>query len=83
MTAILVVLAGVLGFQLEAMGMLGSAADDAKERPDVIMIDTIARLGELEQSAAVFLHDTHTKALKEQGLDCQSCHKTDDKGNMS
>jgi len=83
LTAILVVLAGVLGFQLEAMGMLGSAADDAKERPDVIMIDTIARLGELEQSAAVFLHDTHTKALKEQGLDCQSCHKTDDKGNMS
>lgn len=81
-TAVLVVLAGVLGFQLEAMGMLESSANDAEGRPDVIMIDTIARLGTLEQSPAVFFHDAHTKALKKQGMNCESCHKKDDKGQL-
>ena len=83
LAAIVIALAGVFGFQMEAIGMLDSAADVAKGRPDVIMIDTIARLGELEQPAAVFMHDLHTTALKKQGLDCMACHKKDDKGEMS
>ncbi|WP_394705727.1 sulfate respiration complex hexadecaheme cytochrome HmcA [Pseudodesulfovibrio indicus] len=82
LTVLAIALAGVLGFQLEAMGML-SAADDAAGRPDVIMIDTIAKLESLEQSAAVFKHDAHTKALKDQGMSCESCHKKDEKGNLS
>nr|WP_050813963.1 cytochrome c3 family protein [Pseudodesulfovibrio mercurii] len=82
MTAIVIALAGVLGFQLEAMGML-DAADQAAGRPDVIMIDTIAGLETLEQPAAVFRHDAHTKALKDQGMSCESCHKKDDKGNLA
>ncbi|BCS88242.1 sulfate respiration complex hexadecaheme cytochrome HmcA [Pseudodesulfovibrio sediminis] len=82
MTVIAIALVGVLGFQLEAMGMLDSVGDTAG-RPDVIMIDTIAQLEELEQSAAVFMHDAHTKALKDQGMSCESCHKTDAKGTMA
>lgn len=82
LTAIVIALVGVLGFQLEAMGMLGTA-DEAAGRPDVIMIDTIAKLEALEQSAAVFMHDAHTKALKEQGMSCDSCHKKDAKGDMA
>ncbi|MCJ2164795.1 MULTISPECIES: sulfate respiration complex hexadecaheme cytochrome HmcA [unclassified Pseudodesulfovibrio] len=82
LTAIVIALVGVLGFQLEAMGMLGSA-DEAAGRPDVIMIDTIAKLEVLEQSAAVFKHDAHTKALKDQGMSCESCHKKDAKGDMA
>ena len=78
----MIVLAGVLGFHLEAMGMLDTAAE-ATARPDVIMIDTIAQLEELEQSAAVFKHDAHTKALKKQGMSCESCHKKDAGGKMS
>jgi len=82
LTAIVIALAGVLGFQMEAMGMLDSA-DGADGRPDVIMIDTIAKLESLKQPAAVFRHDLHTKALKDQGMSCASCHKKDDKGNMT
>ena len=82
LTAIVIALVGVLGFQLEAMGMFGSV-DEAAGRPDVIMIDTIAKLEALEQSAAVFKHDAHTKALKDQGMSCDSCHKKDAKGNLA
>ncbi|QGY40355.1 cytochrome c class III [Pseudodesulfovibrio cashew] len=81
-SAILIALAGVLVFHLEAMGMLDSTAE-AEGRPDVIMIDTIARFGELEQPAAVFKHDVHTKALKAQGKSCEACHSKDAKGNMT
>jgi len=80
--AIMIALVGVLGFQMEAMGML-DMAEKATGRPDVIMIDTIAKLESLEQSAAVFEHDAHTKALKEQGMSCNSCHKKDAEGNMT
>ncbi|WFS61892.1 cytochrome c3 family protein [Pseudodesulfovibrio thermohalotolerans] len=82
LTAIAITLAGVLGFQLEAMGMLGST-DETAGRPDVIMIDTIARLESLEQPAAVFKHDAHTKALKDQGMSCESCHQKDAKGDLT
>jgi hypothetical protein len=81
MTVIVLAIAGVLGFRMEAMGMLEKAAD-TKGRPDVIMIDTIAKIEKLEQSAAVFKHDAHTKALKDQGMSCESCHKKDAKGDM-
>ena len=82
LTVTAIAMVGVLGFHLEAMGMLGSA-DEAAGRPDVIMIDTIAKLEALEQSAAVFKHDAHTKALKDQGMSCESCHKKDAKGEMA
>ncbi len=82
LAAAMIVLAGVLGFHLEAMGMLDAGAK-ATARPDVIRIDTIAKLEELEQSAAVFMHDAHTKALKDQGMSCESCHKKDAKGKMA
>jgi hypothetical protein len=82
LTVIVIALAGVLGFQLEAMGMF-DAADEAAGRPDVIMIDTIAKLESLNQPAVVFRHDLHTKALKDQGMSCASCHKKDDKGNLT
>lgn len=78
---IMIALVGVLGFHLEAIGMV-EEAPSVVARPDVIMIDTIAKLEELEQPAAVFKHDAHTKALKDQGMSCDSCHKTDAQGNM-
>ena len=62
LTAIVIALAGVLGFQLEAMGMFG--AEKAAGRPDAIMIDTIARLESLEQPAVAFDHDAHTNAQR-------------------
>ncbi len=74
MTVIVLAIAGVLGFRMEALGMLEKAAD-TNGRPDAIMIDTIAGIEELEQSAAVFKHDAHTKALKDQGMSCESCHE--------
>ena len=82
LTAIVIALVGVLGFQMEAMGMFDAASDDAG-RPDVIMIDTIAKLESLNQPAVVFEHDLHTKALKDQGMSCESCHKKDAKGNLT
>jgi len=81
LSVIMLALAGVLGFHMEAMGMLKKATK-ITARPDVIMIDTIAKLEELEQPAAVFMHDAHTKALKDQGMSCDSCHQKDAKGNM-
>lgn len=78
---IMIALVGVLGFHLEAIGMT-EEAPSVVARPDVIMIDTIAKLEELEQPAAVFMHDAHTKALKDQGMSCDSCHEKDAKGNM-
>ena len=80
--AALIVLTVMLGFHLEASGMLESPAATT-DRPDVIMIDTIAKLEELEQPAAVFLHDAHTKALKDQGMSCESCHQKDARGKMA
>ncbi|NDV18695.1 cytochrome c class III [Pseudodesulfovibrio sp. JC047] len=80
--AIMIALVGVLGFQMEAMGMFDSV-EKATGRPDVIMIDTIAKLESLEQSAVVFQHDLHTDALKEQGMSCSSCHMKDEEGTMS
>jgi len=82
LSVIMIELVGVLGFHMEAMGMLDKAAK-ADTRPDVILIDTIAKLEELEQPAAVFMHDAHTKALKDQGMSCESCHQKDAKGKMA
>ncbi|WP_419785263.1 sulfate respiration complex hexadecaheme cytochrome HmcA [Pseudodesulfovibrio sp.] len=77
-----IVLAVMLCFQMEAMGMFDSSSG-ATTRPDVIKIDTIAKLETLEQPAAVFMHDAHTKALKDQGMSCTACHKKDSKGKMA
>jgi len=77
-----IVLAAMLGFQMEALGMFGGASE-ATARPDVILIDTIAQLEEPDQPAAVFMHDAHTKALKDQGMSCEACHKKDQKGKMA
>ncbi|OEU70745.1 MAG: cytochrome c class III [Desulfovibrio sp. S3730MH75] len=75
LSSILLVLAGVLGFHMEAMSMVGTPQAEGKQRPDFIMIDDIAAQGKLELPAVVFLHDAHTKAVAEQGKDCTACHQ--------
>ncbi|SDL45816.1 Class III cytochrome C family protein [Maridesulfovibrio ferrireducens] len=75
LSSILIVLAGVLGFHLEAMSMVGTPQGEGKQRPDLIMIDAIAAQQKLELPAVVFLHDAHTKAAAEQGKDCTACHQ--------
>lgn len=75
LSGILIVLAGVLGFHMEALSMVGTPQGEGNKRPDLIMIDTIAAQEKLELPAVVFLHDTHTKAVAEQGKDCTACHQ--------
>ncbi|MDR2488145.1 MAG: cytochrome c family protein [Desulfovibrio sp.] len=55
----------------------GTGIEEAKtdKRADVIVIDAMARHGKLEMPPAVFLHDTHTKALADAKKDCSSCHQ--------
>ena len=50
----------------------------ARERADVIKIDSMAVFGRLEKSPVEFLHDAHTKALAPKNLDCTACHLTED-----
>ncbi len=76
LTGFLVVLAAVLGFGMDVMSMTGASADDDKARPDLIMIDVIAKQQALEMPPAQFVHDKHTETLKERGKDCTTCHKT-------
>lgn len=54
-------------------------ADKSKERPDVLMIDTLKAFGDLEKPRVVFLHDLHTDALEKKGKDCSACHLKEDK----
>ena len=77
LSGILIVLAGVLGFHMEALSMVGTPQGEGNKRPDLIMIDTIAAQEKLELPAVVFLHDTHSKAMAEQGKDCTACHQKD------
>lgn len=44
-------------------------------RPDVIRIQTVARLKPLEMPPAVFLHDKHTQNVLKDGKDCTVCHE--------
>lgn len=44
-------------------------------RPDVIRIQTVARLKPLEMPPAVFLHDKHTQKVLTEGKDCTVCHE--------
>lgn len=46
-------------------------------RPDVIRIQTVARLKPLEMPPAVFLHDQHTQTVLKDGKDCTVCHEAD------
>lgn len=82
-SSLLIVLVGVLCFHLEAMSMVGTPQGESNERPDLIMIDTIAAQQKLELPAVVFLHDAHTKALAEQGKDCTACHQKKKDGTTS
>ncbi|MFW5498148.1 MULTISPECIES: sulfate respiration complex hexadecaheme cytochrome HmcA [unclassified Maridesulfovibrio] len=75
LSGILIVLAGVLGFHMEALSMVGTPQENGNKRPDLIMIDTIAAQEELELPAVAFLHETHAKAVAEQGKDCTACHQ--------
>lgn len=45
-------------------------------RPDVIRIQTVARLKPLEMPPAVFLHDAHTQKVLTEGKDCTICHES-------
>lgn len=78
----LAVLLCVLFFQADVMSMISPATQDTA-RPDLIMIQKIAKQKAKETPAVQFLHDTHTAALKEQEKDCSACHKKDDEGVVS
>jgi hypothetical protein len=81
-SGILIVLLGVLGFQMEVFSKVGTPDEDSKVRSDLIMINTIAKQEKPELPAVVFLHGTHTKMMAEQNKDCTTCHK-DVNGKMS
>ncbi|WP_320172201.1 sulfate respiration complex hexadecaheme cytochrome HmcA [Maridesulfovibrio sp.] len=82
LSGILIVLAGVLCFHMEALSMVGTPQENGNKRPDLIMIDTIAAQEKPEMPAVVFLHEAHSKAVAEQGKDCTACHQKKD-GAMS
>ncbi len=52
-----------------------SPAAEEIRRPDVIRIQTAARLKTLEMPPAVFLHDKHTQNVLTDGKDCTVCHE--------
>ncbi|UIJ37783.1 cytochrome C [Desulfobaculum bizertense] len=52
-------------------------------RAGMLVIDTLSSFGKLDEKAVPFFHDTHTKALAQQGKDCSTCHVKNEKGLLS
>lgn len=80
----IICLIGVLMFVSGLLVGCGSSEAEAPEgRPDLIVLDEIARFGTPERSLVVFPHDMHTKALTAENKDCVACHPKDDSGYWS
>lgn len=83
LSGFLIVLVVVLGLGMDVTGLFSATSDDDKTNTDLIMIDVIKKQQTLEMPAAQFLHDAHTKALKERGKDCSVCHKKEKKSDQT
>lgn len=79
-------IAGVAAVFLVSAAVYGVTPPEDTElnrRADIVTIDTMKVFGRLERPPVLFLHDQHTKALKEDGKDCSACHMKDEKGRLS
>jgi hypothetical protein len=77
LTTTTIVTVFLLIFMLSDAGADGRLIRSNQEgccRPDVIMIDSIKKFGDLERLPVLFLHDRHTDALEKKDKDCQACH---------
>lgn len=70
LTAVIVIAFVAVAF---AKGTLTKPAEQA--RPDIVMIDSMKKFGNLERPEVMFLHDKHTAAVEESGKDCSVCHR--------
>ena len=61
---------------LQVYGIEKFSEELESSRADLIMIDVMARFGDLERPPVAFLHDLHTTVLEKQAKDCSTCHLT-------
>lgn len=60
-----------------------TAAGKEGGRPDLILIDGLARFGPLESMPVPFLHDLHAELVQKEGRDCTACHMEKAEGVLS
>lgn len=60
-----------------------TAAGKEAGRPDLILIDGLARFGPLESTPVPFLHDMHMEIVQKDNRDCTACHLETAKGVLS
>lgn len=67
-----------------AAGPKADALPGAAPRADIVTVGRNAEdpYSKREKPEAIFLHDQHTAALAEAGMDCSTCHGLNDKGKF-
>ncbi len=77
-----IIVVGSIGCWLVA-GCTSSEAIDQTPRADIITIAADHVFGELDRDPVQFKHDKHTAALNDRQDMCQTCHLTDEDGQLS
>lgn len=75
---VVAVLAALSAYAIEAVGVVPTPPSGGDGRADILMIDSLAAFGALEEAPVAFRHDQHTEALAKLGkTDCTTCHESD------
>ena len=64
-------------------GVLPPGGEASEPRADIVTIDAMKAFGKLERPPVTFLHTRHTRAVAENGKDCQACHLPDKNERLS
>lgn len=74
---VVAVLAALSAYAIEAVGVVPTPPSGGG-RADILMIDSLAAFGALEEAPVAFRHDQHTEALAKLGkTDCATCHESE------